>query len=405
MKILYLHQYFNTPSMSGGTRSYEMARRLVAWGHEVHMITTDRSGTPVSSNAEWRETEEAGIHVHWTYVPYSNKMSYGERIKAFFAFAWRAARKAVDIGGDVVFATSTPLTIAIPGVYASKRLRIPMVFEVRDLWPEVPIAIGAIRNPLLKTLARQLERFAYRNSAHIIALSPGMKDGIVRTGYPEKQVTVIPNSCDRELFASKEQDAERLRSKYQWLGNRPLVLYAGTFGAINGVTYLARLAAEMRTIDPEIRFLAIGDGKEFDFVRRTAVELGVLDRNFFLMQQVPKSDVAAWFSCASLGTSLVVDCKAIWNNSANKFFDTLAAGKPVAINHGGWQADIINETGAGIVLDAHDIRKAALDLHSCISDPEWTLNASNAAKRLAEERFDRELLASKLESIVFDIKR
>lgn len=148
MKILYLHQYFTTPSMAGGTRSYEMARRLVAWGHEVHMITTDREGI-FDPKQKWYETDEAGIHVHWTPIPYSNKMSYGQRIKAFFAFSWRAARKAAKIGGDVVFATSTPLTIAIPGVYASKRLKIPMVFEVRDLWPELPIAIGSSKKSFI----------------------------------------------------------------------------------------------------------------------------------------------------------------------------------------------------------------------------------------------------------------
>lgn len=107
MKILYLHQYFTTPSMAGGTRSYEMARRLVSWGHEVHMITTDREGR-FDPKQKWHETEEAGIHVHWTPIPYSNRMSYGQRLKAFFAFSWRAARKATEVGGDIVFATSTP---------------------------------------------------------------------------------------------------------------------------------------------------------------------------------------------------------------------------------------------------------------------------------------------------------
>src|SRR5205823_13311940 len=142
MRIVYLHQYFVTPQMAGGSRSYEMARRLVAAGHDVHMVTSDRDAA--DAHAPWRHSVEAGIHVHWTPIAYDNRMSYGERMRAFLRFAWRAARKAVALRGDVVFATSTPLTIAIPAVYAARRLRVPMVFEVRDLWPEVPIAIGAI---------------------------------------------------------------------------------------------------------------------------------------------------------------------------------------------------------------------------------------------------------------------
>ena len=158
MKIVYLHQCVVTPDMPGGTRSYEMGRRLVEAGHEVHMITSDQSGR-IGASEGWRFTEEAGIHVHWTTVPYGNEMPYGERIKAFFLFAWRSAREAARVGGDLVFATSTPLTIALPAVYAAKRCGIPMVFEVRDLWPAVPIALGALKNPLSRRLARRLEHF------------------------------------------------------------------------------------------------------------------------------------------------------------------------------------------------------------------------------------------------------
>ncbi|HYW79914.1 MAG TPA: glycosyltransferase, partial [Thermoguttaceae bacterium] len=121
MKIIYLHQYFNTPTMTGGTRSYEMARRLVERGHEVHMVTSSRDDeTPGQSSQGgpthgWTETVEAGIQVHWCSVPYSNHMSYRRRIGAFAKFSQRAARKAASIRGDVVLATSTPLTIALPG--------------------------------------------------------------------------------------------------------------------------------------------------------------------------------------------------------------------------------------------------------------------------------------------------
>lgn len=384
--------------MAGGTRSYEMARRLVAWGHEVHMITTDRDGR-FDSTKTWHETDEAGIHVHWTPIPYSNKMSYGQRIKAFFAFSWRAARRAVSIGGDIVFATSTPLTIALPGVYASKRLKIPMVFEVRDLWPELPIAIGAIKNPFIVHFSKRLERFAYRSSKRIVALSPGMKDGIVSTGYPSERIKVIPNSCDTTLFSVDQNAAVKIRSNFPWLGSNPLILYAGTLGAINGVSYLAQLAAETRKINPKIRFLVIGDGKEWGLVESSARELGVLNDNFYLMKSISKQEVPIWFSCATMGTSLFINLKEMWNNSANKFFDTLAAGKPVMINYKGWQNDLLEQSGAGIALDPEDLQKAASRLCQCVLDNEWLQNASQAAKTLARE-FDRNKLAKSLEAIL-----
>ena len=109
MKIIYLHQYFNTLEMSGGTRSYEMARRLAAAGHEVHMVTSWRSDD--GRSPEWFVTDESGIKTHWLPVPYSNHMSYRERISAFFRFAFLAMSKAKELGGDVIFATSTPLSL------------------------------------------------------------------------------------------------------------------------------------------------------------------------------------------------------------------------------------------------------------------------------------------------------
>ena len=188
MKITYLHQYFNTPDIPGGTRSYEMARRLVAMGHEVNMLTTWRKEKEQwlprfpKNKSGWFETYEAGIKVHWLPVPYSNRMGFGERIRAFFQFALRGAQRAAALDADIVFATSTPLTIALPAVYAARRRKVPMVFEVRDLWPEMPIAMGALQSPLQIRAARALESWAYRNAAAVVALSRGMKQGVVDTG-------------------------------------------------------------------------------------------------------------------------------------------------------------------------------------------------------------------------------
>lgn len=251
MKIIYLHQYFNTPQIPGGTRSYEMARRLVGWGHQVDMITSQRAVQGSTARC-WLVTEESGIHVHWLPVPYTNAMTYRDRILAFFKFAIGAARKAASLKGDVVFATSTPLTIALPGVYAARRLKIPMVFEVRDLWPELPIAVGALRGNLPILAARWLERWAYLNSAQIVALSLGMKAGIVQTGYPEEQVHVIPNSADLELFDVPAEVGRQFRHRFEWLQDRPLVVYTGTLGKINGVDYLARMAAAVFERAPDV---------------------------------------------------------------------------------------------------------------------------------------------------------
>ena len=402
MKIVYLHQYFNTPATAGGTRSYEMGRRLVKYGHEVHMITSYRD-KEVRDNKTWFQTNEAGIIVHWLPVPYSNKMSYRERIAVFFKFAWKATLKAASTKCDLVFATSTPLTIAFPAVYASRKQKVPMVFEVRDLWPELPIAVGALKNPVAIKTARWLESFAYNNSKRIVALSPGMKDGIIKTGYPVDKVEVIPNSCDLDFFSVGEETGKKLRETYPWLQDRPLIIYTGTLGIINGVEYLARLAERVWHLDKDIRFLIIGEGKGEDAVKKEAIRLGVLNQNLYLMPKLPKNEIPAWLSAADVATSLFVDLEEMWANSANKFFDALAAGKPVAINYRGWQAEIIKKTGAGIILDPIDLKRSAIMVAEKVRDIEWLKEAGKAARKLAEERFERNKLAGELEKVLLKV--
>jgi glycosyltransferase involved in cell wall biosynthesis len=399
LKILYLHQYFNTPAMSGGTRSYEMARRFVQAGHEVHIITASRENDQ-PGGGNWREETEDGIHVHWLNVPYSNNLSYLKRIKAFIHFAGSAATRACRVGGDLVFATSTPLTIALPGIYSSRRLKIPMVFEVRDLWPELPVAVGALNNPVLIKIAEWLERFAYRNSSHIVALSPGIADGIKATGFPAEKISTIPNSADIDNFHNNLKGENTFLKEFPELADGPMIVYAGTLGIINGVGYLAEIAKEMMSINPAVHFLIVGGGKESDLIKKKAADLGVLGVNLRMMPSVPKKEMPALLSAATVATSLFIDLPEMWNNSANKFFDALAAGKPLMINYQGWQARLLEESGAGIVVPPASPEKAALLLQQLLGSREGLVHAQNSSLRLARQKFDRDDLAAELLDIL-----
>jgi glycosyltransferase involved in cell wall biosynthesis len=397
MKIIYLHQYFNTPEMSGGTRSYEMARRLVARGHEVHIVTSWRRS---SKSKGWFVTKEAGIHVHWLPVEYSNNMSYLRRIIAFFRFAFCAAKKCATIKCDLIFATSTPLTIALPAVYASRRLKVPMVFEVRDLWPELPIAMGALKSPILQKMAYWLERWAYKNAESVVALSPGMRDGVVNSGYPLERVATIPNSSDNDYFILDEQGAADFRSARDWLSDRPLIVYAGTFGRINGVEYLVDLAIELKKINPSICILLVGGGQEKLVVENKARCVGVLGDNFFIEDAISKKSVPALLSAADISCSLFIDLPAMRANSANKFFDALASSKPILLNYGGWQAELVNDFNCGIVTWQMSIQEASVAVANAIVDKEWLRTAGAASKSLAENYFSRDQLAERLESVL-----
>ena len=398
MKIIYLHQYFLTPDMAGGTRSYEMARRLVRAGHEVHMVTTDQE---CNANAPaWRESNEGGIRVHWANVRYSNHMSFSRRIAAFAMFAVKATAMAARLEADLVFATSTPLTIAIPALLVSAWKRVPFVFEVRDMWPDVPIAMGVIRNPLLGRLARWLERLTYRRAAQVVALAPGMRDDIIAKGVPAEKVSVIPNGCDLDVFSHSPGTAS-LREEFAWLGQRRLVLYAGTIGLANGVDYVVRLARQVADLDPEVCFAVIGDGREKDAVRALAQREGVLDQNFYMIPAVPKKELAKWLHAADLIIALFAGPRVVWKDAVqNKFFDALAAGKPIANNFDGWQSRIATDAGIGLILDSQDIENAARQLIAALHDEGWLSSVPEKARALAEGRFNRDRLALQLQDVL-----
>lgn len=404
MRIVYLHQYFVPRDGSGGTRSYEFARRLIADGHEVTMITSsahldglfERSGRVTRCRI-------ADIPCIVIDVPYSNEMSFPRRIWAFTAFAFLASLQAMRQPADVIFATSTPLTIAIPAILGKLWRRAPMVFEVRDLWPEMPIAVGALRNPIAKASARLLEWLAYRSSRHVIALSPGMAEGIERRGVSPEHITIIPNSSDIDLFDVPEEAGGRIRAELNLCSTQSLILYAGTFGIINNVSYLVDVASAMRDINPDCHFLLVGSGAQNDVIRQKAKSCGVLGHNLTIWQSRPKRDMPAILSAATIATSIFLPIDEMQNNSANKFFDALAAGRPIAINHGGWQADLLRETGCGLILPAQDIQQAAKMLDEAIHSPDWLQSASMAARQLAAERFNRDQLYEKLSAVLTDV--
>ena len=343
---------------------------------------------------------EDGIQVHWCAVPYANAMGFRDRLGAFFRFALLAARRSIAIRGDVIFATSTPLTIALPAIASKWWLRKPLVLEIRDLWPDVPIAIGALRHPLAIAAARALEWCAYHSATSVVALSPGMREGVIARGVPGDRVSVIPNSADVDLFQPGREAGRAIRDAHPWLAGRPLVLYAGTLGLMNDVRYLVRVAAALKPLLPEARFAILGDGAERSVIADLAREVGVLGETLFLLEPVAKAEVVQWFAAADLVTSLFRDAPAMWANSANKFFDGLAAGRPVAINYGGWQADLLTKWGAGVVLPVGDPDAAARLVAGVLTNAQWLTAAGSQARSLAEKEFDRDRLASRLIDVI-----
>ena len=400
MKVIYLHQYFCTPSMSSGTRSYEMARRLVEKGHTVYMISSKHSH---SRFIERNFSFEEGISVWWLPVKYSNNMNFFQRIYSFIIYCIFAYKMGRKLNYGLVFASSTPLTVAIPGIFLSKIKKVPFVLEVRDLWPAIPIELRIIRNSLLIKLSQYLEKFSYHLSDRIIALSNGMKDGIVDTGIKKSKITVIPNGSDIELFNINSEADNEFITQNDWIDtDKDIIIYSGAIGIVNGLSYMAFMAAEMIKLNPNVLFCIIGDGIEKDKINLLAKKLGIINKNFYMIPQMSKTKLSQILSISTILTSFVINKEILWNNSANKFFDGFAAGKPIMINYEGWQADLLNKYGAGIVVPPNDPIVAVKKLNNLLEDRKRLQSMGQAGLELAKTVFNRNELYKSFENVLLE---
>lgn len=407
MKILYFHQFFGTRAGTNGIRSYEMSRALIDAGHEVTMVCASFVGSTTGLTGPFvrgvRRGFVDGIEVIEFRLTYSNSDGVFARARKFLTYGLRAVLIALRRDFDVVFATSTPLTAGIPGIAAKVLRRKPFVFEVRDLWPELPKAMG-MRNPLLLWLMKLLERSSYHAADRVIGLAPGIVDGIVRAGKNRRFVTLIPNGCDLHLFKAAPRAPASLWPD-RILENDFVAIFAGAHGRANGLDAILAAARQLQDRNREhIKILLIGQGSEKARLQRNAADLGLT--NVIFADPAPKSEIAALLKGSHAGLQVLADIPAFYEGtSPNKFFDYLAAGLPVLINYPGWLARLVVEEQCGVAVPPGDPAAFATALEQLADDPQIRNAMGQASRRLGSRMFNRAELADEFESVLLQAAR
>ncbi|UZJ79545.1 glycosyltransferase family 4 protein [Fictibacillus sp. KU28468] len=388
MKITYIHQYFSVHS--GGTRSYEFAKHLSEKGHEVTIVT----GTDAKAD------HGCGFTVKSTKTKYKNSFSFVQRIMAFLHFML----KSIWIGlreknSDLVFATSTPLTVGVTGLFIAKVKRQKFVFEVRDVWPDIPIQLGFIKSKLVILLLKRLEHVIYKHADFIIVLSTGMKENLLGKGVPEEKLKVITNLANNQLTDRIVADREEMEAKYPELTGKFLCIHPGTMGFVNGLDFILELA--VRFPDPDILYVLIGEGKEKEKLKSVKETLH-LD-NVLIWDNMPKEDVLKLVKYSGLGIMTVTGFKILEDNSANKFFDFLAAGKPILLNYEGWQKRLLEQHGAGKGFPYGSYEESFQFIKAMQSNETMQKKYGERAKQLAVHSFDSKKLANELLGVFEDV--
>ena len=394
MKVLYIHQYFVTPSEPGGTRSYWIARELVRRGHQVTMITASNR-----NHNEGRENID-GIDVVYVKNPaYNNYMSAPKKVWAFCAFifnAIKAAKKEKDV--DIVFATSTPLTVGAIALRLKARKKWKYVFEGRDLWPEFPIEIGAVKNKAAIWVLRKFEKRIYDKAEHVVALSPGMKDGVLKAGTPENKVTMIPNMAKPDKFFPHEPNMD-IAQKFGIDTNKFNVIHFGSMGRANGLKYIIDTAKVLQDKgETDINFVFLGDGATCPMLKKQVEEQKL--RNVQFLGNHPMDVVSDIVNLCDASITSFLNLPILQTNSPNKLFDSLSAGKPIIVNSAGWTKDLVEKDDCGFFVDPDNPDDFADKLLVYKDDKETLERWGKNARRLSEEVFDKNILAARVADVI-----
>lgn len=395
MHVLYFHQYFSTRSGSTGTRSYEMAQKLIERGHTVTIVCASYGAANTGLSTPFirgrREGIVDGIKVIELELPISNRDNLLKRTWTFLKYSLRSSWIALFTKCDLVFATSTPLTAAIPGLTASWLRWRPFVFEVRDLWPELPKAMGVIKNPIILLLMGILEKSAYRSANRCIGLAPGIVDGIAKH-ISRDRIELIPNGCDLELFDPNVVTPWRPDE----LSSEDFVaVFAGTHGVANGLDAVLDAAKVLKEKGRKnIKLVLVGDGKNKDALVKRAMKEGL--SNVVFLNSVPKDLMPGLLRGANVGMQILANVPAFYyGTSPNKFFDYLSVGLPVLNNYPGWVADMIIENDCGVAVPPKDPVSFADALCGLADHRDQVEKMGLTARSLAVREFDRNRLSDK----------
>ena len=396
MNVLYFDPKFATPRRFAPTRAYTFARHLVESGDSVTVVALDRRYMEPGRVAEHsgglfeRETID-GIDVIWARIPYAQRFSKWKRIASYAGYTLAATAASVRLSRpDVVYASSTPLTVGLNGAAVAKARRVPFVFEIQDVWPDVPIELGFLTNRAEIAAAKRLEKGLYRAARRVVVCSESAAENVRTKGIEAGKIVLIPNLADVPLFSSATPQPKYFQSL--GLEGKFVAVYAGAMGKANGVDQLVEAARALVESDEDgVAIVALGNGSERPYLESEARALP----NLLVPPPIAREEVAGVILAADATITLYASYPILETGSPNKFFDGLAAGKPVVVNTDGWLRRLAEENRAGLYTPSGEPDALAAALARLAHDPPLARELGRNGRALAEREFDARLLSGR----------
>tara|TARA_B110000046_G_scaffold177828_1_gene205102 strand:- start:3366 stop:4565 length:1200 start_codon:yes stop_codon:yes gene_type:complete len=382
VKILIFYQYFTTPKGSWGTRIYEFSKEWVKKGHEVTVVTSIYSKSDLKATKFIENQIFEGIKVKVLNIKIDNKQPIIKRIFSFISYSIISSWYAFTLKADIAIASSGPITVGIPGLISKIFTKKKLVYEVRDLWPEVPIEVGVIKNVFLKKAAYFFEKKLYENASLVVGLSPGIRDHIINN-FNHKNVISVTNSANLNLFGEKIYFDDNILNENDFYG-----IYTGNIGEINNSFWLVDAARNLKNKNIDnIKIVLIGDGQ----LKPEIISIIKKEKliNLIHFDLMPKERLVPFIQNANVSFVPLSPNPILDTSSPNKFFESLAAGVPVIQTTKGWIMDYIEINNVGFNLDGNDSESLSELLITLKNNPKILDKMKQNSKKCAIRDFDQ----------------
>lgn len=404
MHILVVHQYYLGKDSAGGSRWNQFAKYWADANHHITVLTGTVHYSTGGKSPEYKrkfvvtEHEGPNITIKRCYVNEGYNKSFVGRFLAYLSFVVSSVWAGLFHAGkcDVIICTSPPLTVGLTGWILSRLKRIPMVFEVRDLWPESAIDTGVLSNKWLIKMAYWLERKSYKSAGWINVLTPAFRDALIsKKSVSADRISVIPNGADLDIF-EQGGGGTQVRQKHN-LEKKFVITYVGAHDVANHLIQILEAAKLLQT-DPDIVFMLVGDGMEKPMLKEKANDwcLG----NVVFVDSVPKSVIGDYIATSDVCIAVLKKVDTFKTVYPNKVFDYMTLAKPIIIGIDGIARKLVEEAGAGIFAEPENAQSLAKAARVMKADPHARRLFGENGRKFVEDRFSRRKLSEAYLQIV-----
>ena len=400
MRILYLSQYFFPETGATQIRAYEMAKHWVQLGHQVTLIAeipNHPTGiVPLEYRGKLYQRDLLdGIEVIRVWVKASPRKNFRNRLLFYLSYMLTSTLAGLSLVNghyDLIFASSPPLFVGGAALALHYLKRIPMVFEVRDLWPESAVALGELNNPMAINLSTRLEETCYRVAKKIVVVTDGIRHRLASRGIAADKIALIPNGADTELFRFNPAVRDKIRSELG-LQDKFVAIFAGMHGIAYDLATLVEAARLLREV-ADISILLIGEGPKKAETAALIQQHGLT--NISMLPEQPFILIPSFLSAADVAVIPLRKLELFKATLPVRMFDAWACNLPVILGVEGEARELLEKAEGGLFIPPEDPQELAAALMRLRASPDERQKMGESGRAFTVQNYSRHSLAGKL---------